>query len=110
MKSGKGPFGNLDMMFLLRSAFWLTVAFLVIRPGVDIRETAESVTSQAMARGSLFVAEQIQAIECDSLQCVGGKAVISAALPPIPPAGTPMHVAPAESPIPYPRPRPDRAG
>ncbi|RZA25847.1 MAG: hypothetical protein EOP02_11810 [Proteobacteria bacterium] len=98
------------MMFLLRSAFWLTVAFLVIRPGVDVRETAGSVANEAMARGSQFVAEQIQAIECDSLQCLGGKAVIAAALPPILPSGTPMHVAPEDNPVPYPRPRPAWAG
>ncbi|KKB76433.1 hypothetical protein VW35_16635 [Devosia soli] len=99
------------MMFLLRSAFWLTVAFLVIRPGVDVRETAGEVANEAMARGSQFVAEQINAIECDSLQCLGGKAVIAAALPPIPPSGTLMHdVAPQDDPVPFPRPRPDRAG
>jgi hypothetical protein len=98
------------MMFLLRSAFWLTVAFMVIRPGVDVRESAGSVASEAMTRGSQFVAEQIQSIECDSFQCFGGKAVIAAALPQIPPSGTPMHVEPKVDPVPYPRPRPDRAG
>ncbi|PXA90415.1 hypothetical protein DMC47_27560, partial [Nostoc sp. 3335mG] len=70
------------MMFLLRSAFWLSAAFLVIRPGVDVRQSAEAAATEALAHGSQFVAEQIQAIECDSLQCIGGKAVIAAALPP----------------------------
>lgn len=98
------------MFFLLRSAFWLTVAFLVIRPGVDMRASAESVANEAITRGSQFVAQQIQAIECDSLQCYGGKAIIAATLPPIPPSVTPMHVAPEADPIPYPRPRPQRAG
>jgi hypothetical protein len=98
------------MMFLLRSAFWLTVAFVVIRPEVDVRASAGSVANEAMARGSQFVADQIRAIECDSLQCIGGKAIVAAALPPIPPSGTPMHVAPQDNPVPYPRPRPDWAG
>ena len=99
------------MMFLLRSAFWLTAAFLVIRPGVDLRATANDVTSQAMARGSQFVSDQINAIECDSLQCFGGKAVLSAALPPIPPSDpTPMHARSKDIPVPLPRPRPDDAG
>lgn len=98
------------MMFLLRSAFWLTVAFVVIRPDVDLGASAESAANEALAHGSKFVAEQIAAVECDSLQCLGGKAVIAAALPPIPPSGTPMHVAPQDNPVPYPRPRPDRAG
>lgn len=98
------------MMFLLRSAFWLTVAFVVIRPEVDISASAGSVANEALARGSQFVASQIEAIECDSLHCLGGKAMVAAALPPIPPSGTPMHVAPQDNPVPYPRPRPDRAG
>lgn len=98
------------MMFILRSTFWLTAAFLVIRPDVDMRDAAGSMANQAMAQGSQFVAQQIEAIECDSLTCHGGKAVIAAALPPIPPSGTPMHVAPQDDPVPFPRPRPDRAG
>ena len=98
------------MMFLLRSAFWLTVAFVVIRPEVDVRASAGSVANEALARGSQFVANQIEAIECDSLHCLGGKAIVAAALPAIPPSGTPMHVAPQDNPVPYPRPRPDRAG
>ncbi|MBN9335570.1 hypothetical protein [Devosia sp.] len=98
------------MMFLLRSAFWLTVAFVVIRPDADIGASAESVANQALAHGSQFVAQQIEGIECDSLQCIGGKAIVAAALPTIPPSGTPMHVAPQDNPVPYPRPRPDWAG
>jgi hypothetical protein len=54
------------MMFLIRSAFWLTLAFLVIRPGVDVRDTAATLSSEAMARGSHFIAQQIESIECDS--------------------------------------------
>ena len=110
VKSGTGPFGSLAMMFLLRSAFWLTVAFVVIRPDVDLGASAEVAAGQALAHGSQFVAEQIAAVECDSLQCIGGKAVIAAALPSIPPSGAPMHVTPQDDPVPYPRPRPDRAG
>jgi hypothetical protein len=98
------------MMFLLRSAFWLTAAFLVIRPETDVRESAGTVANEALARGSQFVAQQIEAIECDSLQCIGGKAIVAAALPPIPPSGAPMHVSPQDDPVPYPRPRPDWAG
>lgn len=97
-------------MFLLRSVFWLTLAFLVIRPDVNVRDTATALSSDAMARGSQFIAAQIESIECDSLQCIGGKALASAALQTTPPAGNPMHVLPADRSVPYPRPRPDRAG
>lgn len=98
------------MMFLLRSAFWLTLAFVVIRGDADLGASAESAAHRALAHGSQFVADQIEAIECDSLQCYGGKAALAAALPPIPPSGTPMHVMPQDGLVPYPRPRPDRAG
>lgn len=98
------------MMFIVRSAFWLSVAFLVIKPEADLRDSAEAMANQALASGSQFVADQIDAIECDSIQCFGGKAIVAAALPPIPPAGTPIHVTPVTDPVPYPRPRPDRSG
>ena len=97
-------------MFLLRSMFWLTIAFLLIRPDTDMRDTAATLSSEAMARGSQFVAAQIDAIECETITCVGGKAVIAAALPVSPPAGSPMHDSPAVDLVPLPRPRPDRAG
>ncbi len=97
-------------MFLLRSAFWLTLAFLVIRPEVDMGDAAARISSNAMERGSQFVAAQIESIECTDLHCYGGKAIAAAALQSIPQPGTPMHVLPAEGPVPLPRPRPDRAG
>ena len=97
-------------MFLLRSAFWLTIAFLVIRPGVDVGDAAASFSGEAMARGSQFVAAQIDAIECHEIQCLGGKAIAAAALQSPQRAGAPMHALPALSAVPIPRPRPDRAG
>lgn len=99
-------------MFLLRSAFWLTLAFLVIRPGIgaDMGDSAANLSREAIARGSQFVAEQIQSIECNEIQCLGGKALATAALNATPQAGIPMHVAPAPHRVPLPRPRPDRAG
>lgn len=97
-------------MFLLRSAFWLILAFLVMRPGVDVRDTAASLSQDAMERGSQFVAAQISAIECHEIQCLGGKAIAAAALGSSPITGSPMHAAPARNTVPMPRPRPGRAG
>ncbi|KKB09022.1 hypothetical protein [Devosia chinhatensis] len=97
-------------MFLLRSSFWLTVAFLVIRPEADMGATASALSSEAMARGSQFVAEQIEAIECDTITCIGGKALASAAIKTNPAAVDPMHNLAASGSVPLPRPRPDRAG
>jgi hypothetical protein len=96
------------MFVVVRSAFWLTVAFMVIKPGFDMAE-AQAMSAEAMAAGQRAVVEQVQAIECDSFQCIGGKAVISAALQASPSVGTPMHESPAKGPAPVPRPRPDWA-
>lgn len=100
------------MMFLLRSAFWLTLAFLVIRPGIgaDMGDSAATMSRDAMANGSQFIAAQIDSIECSDFQCYGGKALVSAALSASPQAGSPMHVQPAPTVVPLPRPRPDHAG
>lgn len=97
------------MFLIARSVFWLTVAYMVIKPGVDFAD-AQAMSTQAMAAGQQVIAEQIQAIECDSFQCAGGKAVIAAALQSSPSVGTPMHESPTIGPAPMPRPRPDRAG
>lgn len=100
------------MMFILRSAFWLTLAFVVIRPEVDVAQTAGALSSEALARGSQFVASQVDAIECNDLTCFGGKAVVSAVLQPAASPNPPMHVltGPESIPFPLPRPRPDHAG
>lgn len=90
-------------MFLVRSAFWLTVAFLVIKPGIDLDKAAGDLSDQALAAGRQMITQSIATKDCDSLACVGGKAVIAAAItdsaPPAPAA-----------PVPLPRPRPERAG
>ena len=97
-------------MFLFRSAFWLIAAFMVIHPGVDINAAASRLSAQAVAKGQDLIVEQIMATDCTTIQCVGGKAVLAAALPKIPSAGLPMLDLPAEDLVPLPRPRPNRAG
>lgn len=97
-------------MLLVRSIFWLTLAYIVIKPGVDLANTASTLSSQAVSAGTRVVAEQVENIECETLQCLGGKAVLSAAMQSSPAIGPPMHETPIASPVPFPRPRPDRAG
>jgi hypothetical protein len=109
VEPGLQQFSGMTMFAVVRSVFWLTLAYMVIKPGVDLPD-AGALSAQAMAAGSRVVAEQIQSIECDSFQCVGGKAIAAAALQPSPSAGTPMHEQPAINLAPIPRPRPDRAG
>lgn len=97
------------MFAIARSVFWLTLAYVVIKPAVDLPD-ANALSAQAMAAGSRVVAEQIANIECDSFECMGGKAIAAAALQSSPSVGAPMHVQPTTNLAPMPRPRPDRAG
>lgn len=96
-------------MFILRSAFWLTLAFVVMAPGaIDLGTTAETLSARAMAAGQQLIVGQIVANECGSVQCLGGKA-IAAALNSSPSVGSTMQDSPID-PVPLPRPRPDWMG
>lgn len=90
------------MMLLVRSVFWLTVAYMVIKPGVELPDAA-ALSAQAVTAGTRVVAEQIQSIPCDSLQCIGGKAVLSATI------AKPAPTIPSAALFPLPRPRPGAA-
>jgi hypothetical protein len=98
-------------MFVAKSAFWLAVAFLVIKPGFDFQGAAQAASTQVFAAGQQLLVDQILANDCDTLQCGGGKAAAVALLAPIssPSAGLPMQDSPAVL-APVPRPRLDRAG
>ena len=98
-------------MFLLRSAFWLTVAYFVIAPThVDLGATTHDLTKRATAAGQQAIISTILDPQCDAL-CVGGKA-ISAATAPDDPSGDPsmQDSLTLEDPVPFPRPRPARMG
>jgi len=89
-------------MFLLRSAFWLTVMFIVIAPkDVDLGKTASDYSRQALEMGQQAVVSHALAGECNSLECVGGKAALAVL------AGGNV-VEQSSIPVPLPRPRPDR--
>ncbi|WEK02815.1 MAG: hypothetical protein P0Y65_11400 [Candidatus Devosia phytovorans] len=99
------------MFAVVRSVFWLTVAYMVIKPGVDL-PNANEISQQAMAAGSQIIAEQIANIECDSIQCLGGKAIATQTLDsfatqtPPPVAVVPLQEIPAAisvAPVPMPR-------
>jgi hypothetical protein len=92
-------------MFFLRSAFWLTVMFIIIAPrDVDLGKQVDEASKQALALGQKAVVEHVLK-DCDSIECTGGKAAFAVLAAPKPPA---IEV---EAPIvPLPRPRPDRLG
>jgi hypothetical protein len=100
------PILELPMFAVARSIFWLGVAYMVIKPGAEL-PNAQALSEQALAAGTQMVAEQVEAMPCDSLQCYGGKAMIAAVIESSLPAADPMHVPAAIGPVPYPMPRPD---
>lgn len=96
-------------MFLVRSAFWLTVAFLVIRPGMSI--DTDALQQQAVATGQKLVIEQIIRSQCASVECATGQAVVAMAT--MQTKSIPSVVSPMQSSsivAPTPRPRPDWLG
>ncbi len=96
-------------MFLLRSAFWLTVAFVAIRPGIDVDAAARAMSAKAADVGQQIITEQILAAECIDLQCRLGKVTQAVLAASTPSAGSPMQ-EPVKGPVPFPRPRPDWMG
>lgn len=97
-------------MFLLRSAFWLTVAFIMIAPkDVDLRQKAEQMSAQAVSAGQQLIVSQVLSGDCSTIECVGGKAVLAAVTTKLPSIETPMQDS-SITPVPFPRPRPDWMG
>ena len=95
-------------MFFLRSAFWLTVMFIIIAPkGADLGHDLDQASKAAVAMGQQAVVEHVLN-DCSSLECAGGKAALavlsSKTLPSV--AASPETAIP----VPLPRPRPDRMG
>ena len=97
-------------MFLLRSAFWLTVAFVVIAPkDVDLGARANDYSAQAIAAGQQVIVSQILSNDCHTLECIGTKAVAAAVLSELPSTDSSMQDSSID-PVPFPRPRPDWMG
>ncbi|WP_206524696.1 hypothetical protein [Devosia sp. 1566] len=99
------------MMFLLRSMFWLCLAYMVIKPGADLARMGSDLSATAVAAGRQAASHGVAQITCTSLECAGGKALLSGALAASAPA-TPPTLAPAPpiaDAVPLPRPRPRRS-
>jgi hypothetical protein len=96
-------------MFLVRSAFWLTVAFIAIRPDIDVENTVAGLQAQAVEAGRDVIAQHILETHCDTLDCAGRNALLSSALNSSLSIDLPMQDS-KTSPVPFPRPRPDWMG
>ncbi|MDF2798953.1 MAG: hypothetical protein K0R85_1697 [Devosia sp.] len=99
------------MMFLLRSVFWLCLAYMVIKPGADLARMGSELSDTAVAAGRQAVSEGMAQITCSSLECLGGKAILSGALAASEPVAPPTIAAAPSLPtaVPLPRPRPGRS-
>lgn len=98
-------------MKLVKSIFWLSVAFVAIGPQVNAVDSVDTLSRQAIEGGAGMVSGQLQQIECTTLECVGTKVVISSgldmvtdALPEQPPALDDSQI------VPFPLPRLERTG
>ncbi len=67
-------------MFLLKSTFWLAVAYFALAPQFDMSRSVADVSSQALNAGKQLVSERVDATQCSTLDCVGAKLVITASL------------------------------
>ena len=100
-------------MFLVRSAFWLTLAFIAIHPkDVDLGAAASQLSGQAMAAGQRLVVAQVLNPDCPLLRCAPAKPAAaphpaSAAAPSV---DLTMQGSSASRSVPFPRPRPDWMG
>ena len=94
-------------MFLLRSAFWLTVAFVVIGPkDIDLGATAGDLSAQAVAAGQKMIVSRILEDDCQTIECLTGKAMLATAVTTaFPSIDTAMQDS-SKTLVPVPRPRP----
>lgn len=61
-------------MFLFRSAFWLILAFLVVRPTqMDFSQAAQAAAEAGLSAGRSAAIAGVEALPCDRLECVGAK-------------------------------------
>ena len=102
-------------MFLARSAFWLSAAFIIIAPsaGVDMSEAARATGVQLVRQGAEAVSDTFLPESCGSIECHVGRSMLTQV------AAAPTEVevalapaAPALEPtdrLAFPPPRPDWA-
>lgn len=99
-------------MFILRSAFWLGLAMIVLLPrdwdaATDMRTAGQN----AVHAGKTVVSQQVSSVNCTSFECASGKALlIASGITANPLLASPMQDSKALYQAPVPRPRLKRAG
>lgn len=66
-------------MFLVRSAFWLSAAFIVMAPtvGMDVGEAARSTGNQLISQGTQAATDVLLPESCATVECMVGRSVLS---------------------------------
>jgi len=67
-------------MVLIRSVFWLTAAYFVIGPNVNISDSVNDFSTQALQGTQRMVVDQVNNVNCKTLECVGAKFAIATGL------------------------------
>lgn len=97
-------------MFIFRSAFWLTAAFIVISPsaGVDMGASTSATGEQLAMEGTKAVAALLAPEYCASIECAIGRGVLATASQfssePAPALAQPIMVSTLQAPVPPTRP------
>ncbi len=67
-------------MKLIRSAFWLGMAFMLIGPHVDLKGSVSQISESSIASTEQFLGNALNNAPCSSLECFGTKAVLHVGL------------------------------
>ena len=67
-----------ENMILIRSTFWLVIAFMIIGPRVDMTASISDLSKNASQEARNFVEQQTDIITCKSFDCIGTRIVLSA--------------------------------
>lgn len=99
-------------MFLIRSTFWLGLALVILQPqGWNLGAQASALSAAVVDSGQHAASRHLMNVTCNSIECVGGKALLLAAnIKNNPSQASTMQDSLSLNLAPVPRPRPDWAG
>ncbi|MCB9993418.1 MAG: hypothetical protein H6873_07150 [Hyphomicrobiaceae bacterium] len=95
-------------MAIIRSAFWLGIAFLAVGPHADLGSSATGLAQGALGVGTAYAKDQIAAIVCEDLSCATNVTLATAGLDVVQQMAAPepsVVTGPAMLDAPYPAPR-----
>ena len=64
-------------MKLIKSAFWLGLAFMLVGPQIDLNQSVSEISENSIAATGSFLSNGINNVPCTSLECLGTKTMLS---------------------------------